>query len=536
MAASIRHLIIMLGDQLDRDSSAFDGFDPVHDAIVMAEVAEEATHVWSHQARIALFRSAMRHFAQWLRDREWPLHYLYEGEHSCASLSAAVETLVRQLQPLRLIVCKPGDWRVEQALLAMAAGSGLPLEIRVDRHFYTTPQEFAAWAQGRSELRLDYFYREQRRRHRVLMDGAKPLGGQWNYDSENRAAFGKQGPGRLPPMLAFPPDAVTRRVLDEVGQRYAGHPGRLDAFDWPVTPEDAEAALDDFIRHRLADFGRWQDAMWSAQDWLYHSRLSAAMNLKLISPRQVVDAVEQAHRRGEADIAAAEGFIRQILGWREYVRGLYWLRMPGYLDDNALDAQQGLPAFYWTGDTGMNCLRQCLGQTLRLGYAHHIQRLMVTGLFALMLGVRPRLVHEWYLAVYVDAVEWVELPNVIGMSQYADGGVMASKPYVASGKYIQRMSNYCSNCRFDPALATGAKACPFTTLYWDFLSRHQQRLSRNPRMQFQLRNLQRLQPDALAAIADQALRLRQQFDTTSTVVDEPAPLPDNDSTEECHVH
>jgi deoxyribodipyrimidine photolyase-related protein len=245
--------------------------------------------------------------------------------------------------------------------------------------------------------------------------------------------------------------------------------------------------------------------------------------------------VEQAHRRGEADIAAAEGFIRQILGWREYVRGLYWLRMPGYLDENALNAQQALPAFYWTGDTGMNCLHQCIEQTLRLGYAHHIQRLMVTGLFALLLGVRPRQVHEWYLAVYVDAVEWVELPNVMGMSQYADGGVMASKPYVASGKYIQRMSNYCSTCRFDPELATGPRACPFTTLYWDFLSRHQQRLSRNPRMQLQLRNLQRFQPDALAAITDQALRLRRQFDATSTVVDEPAPLSDTDSTEESHV-
>ncbi len=535
MTPSTRHLIIVLGDQLDRESSVFDGFDPAHDAIVMAEVSEEATHVWSHQMRIALFRSAMRHFAQWLRGRGWPLHYLDEDAHFSVSLSAAVEALIRQLQPLRLIVCKPGDWRVEQALLALAGQTDLPLDIRVDRHFYTTPQEFAAWAQGRSELRLDYFYREQRRRHGVLMDSAKPLGGQWNYDSENRAAFGKQGPSPLPPVLAFPPDALTRQVLDEVGARYAAHPGHLDAFDWPVTSEDAEAALDDFIRYRLADFGRWQDAMWLGQDWLYHSRLSAALNLKLISPRRVVDAVERAHRRGEADIAAAEGFIRQILGWREYVRGLYWLRMPGYLDDNALNAQQALPEFYWTGDTEMNCLHQCIEQTLRLGYAHHIQRLMVTGLFALLLGVRPRQVHEWYLAVYVDAVEWVELPNVIGMSQYADGGVMASKPYVASGKYIQRMSNYCSTCRFDPAQATGSRACPFTTLYWDFLSRHQQRLAHNPRMQFQLRNLKRLQPDARAAIADQALRLRRHLDITSTAVEEPAPPPDTDPTEESHV-
>ena len=511
MTQTVRHLLIVLGDQLDHRSSVFDGFDPARDHIVMAEVPNEATHVWSHKARIALFLAAMRHFAEALRTRAWPLSYLQLGAHSAPTLEAAITECAERLAPQLMIVCKPGDWRVEQALLKCAAQLTLPIEIRDDRHFFTTLDDFAAFAHGRRELRLEYFYRELRRRHRVLMDGDMPAGGRWSLDAENRGSFGKTGPGSVPQPLSFPPDRMTRAVFIDVLEHYPDHPGSLDAFDWPVTAADAQRALDDFIAHRLPFFGQWQDAMWVGQDWLYHARLSAAMNLKLISPRQVVDAAERAYRDGAVPIAAAEGFVRQILGWREYVRGLYWLRMPGYLDDNVLAAEQPLPAFYWTGDTDMNCLRQCIGQTLRLGYAHHIQRLMVTGLFALLLGVRPREVHAWYLAVYVDAVEWVELPNTLGMSQYADGGVMASKPYVASGKYIQRMSNYCSGCRFDPARTTGANACPFTTLYWDFLNRHRARLLRNPRMSLQVKNMQRMSEDEITAIADQAARLRVRF-------------------------
>jgi deoxyribodipyrimidine photolyase-related protein len=248
--------------------------------------------------------------------------------------------------------------------------------------------------------------------------------------------------------------------------------------------------------------------MWEGEPWLFHSRISAALNLKLLDPREVVGAVEAAYRAGRAPLAAAEGFIRQVLGWREYVRGVYWMHMPDYLERNALDAREPLPALYWTGDTDMACLRDAVGQTLRLGYAHHIQRLMVTGLFALLVGVDPREVHRWYLAVYVDAHEWVELPNTLGMSQYADGGVMASKPYIASGRYIARMGNHCAGCRYDPALSTGAKACPFTTLYWDFLLRHEKRLAANPRMVMQVRNLGRLDAAARAAIAAQADALR----------------------------
>jgi deoxyribodipyrimidine photolyase-related protein len=296
--------------------------------------------------------------------------------------------------------------------------------------------------------------------------------------------------------------------MEEVKATFPAHPGALDGFDWPVTRADALLALEDFVEHRLPAFGDFQDAMWEGEPWLFHSRISAALNLKLLDPREVVGAVEAAYRAGRAPLAAAEGFIRQVLGWREYVRGVYWMHMPDYLERNALDAREPLPALYWTGDTDMACLRDAVGQTLRLGYAHHIQRLMVTGLFALLVGVDPREVHRWYLAVYVDAHEWVELPNTLGMSQYADGGVMASKPYIASGRYIARMGNHCAGCRYDPALSTGAKACPFTTLYWDFLLRHEKRLAANPRMVMQVRNLGRLDAAARAAIAAQADALR----------------------------
>jgi deoxyribodipyrimidine photolyase-related protein len=308
--------------------------------------------------------------------------------------------------------------------------------------------------------------------------------------------------------MRFPPDAITREVIALVESRFASHPGKLEAFDWPVTPADARAALEDFIAHRLADFGTYQDAMWTREPWLYHSRIAAAMNLKLLDPRDAIAATERAYRAGRVPLASAEGFIRQILGWREYVRGLYWLYMPAYAEGNALGAQEPLPVFYWTGETEMACLRDAIGQTLTYGYAHHIQRLMVTGLYALLLGIEPKAVHEWYLAVYVDAVEWVELPNTIGMALYADGGIMASKPYVATGKYIDRMSDYCKGCRFDPAQSTGETACPFTTLYWDFLMRHEPMLAKNQRMALQVKNLKRLSADQRTTIAARAQTIR----------------------------
>jgi deoxyribodipyrimidine photolyase-related protein len=297
---------------------------------------------------------------------------------------------------------------------------------------------------------------------------------------------------------------MTKEVMSVVNDRLSKHPGTLNSCGWPVTRTQALEALDSFIQHRLSSFGFYQDAMWEGEVWLYHSHIASALNLKLLNPREVVSAAEKSYQDGKAPLPAVEGFIRQILGWREYVRGIYWTQMPEYLERNEMQANAKLPAFYWSGDTEMACLRDAINQTLNHGYAHHIQRLMVTGLFALLLGVHPKEVHAWYLGVYVDAVEWVELPNTLGMSQFADGGVMASKPYVASGKYIDRMSNHCKGCRFDPAVATGQNACPFTTLYWDYLHRHVDVLAKNPRMLMQLKNLNRLSPEAREEIATQA--------------------------------
>ncbi len=527
-AAKLRDLVLVLGDQLDERSVAFEDFDLKTDAVWMAEVAQESEKVWVAKPRIAIFLAAMRNFRDALLARGWRVFYRaltaksaeWSGLHGRGApgetLAAQLAWLIAQTHPEKLIVVEPGEWSVREEIAAAARDAGVPLEIRTDRHFLCTAAEFAAHAKGRKQLRMEYFYREMRVKSGVLMDGDKPAGGEWNFDHDNRESFGKDGPGFLPAPRRFSPDATTREVLAMVSERFAKHPGELEKFDWPVTAADARAALDDFIEHRLPDFGRWEDAMWLGEPWLYHSRLSAALNLKLLDPREVLAAAEQAWRQKRAPIASVEGFIRQILGWREYVRGIYWRFMPGYLERNALGADQPLPSFYWTGETEMNCLRHALRQTLEHGYAHHIQRLMVTGLFSLLLGVRPREIHEWYLAVYVDAVEWVELPNTLGMSQYADGGVMASKPYIATGKYIQRMSNYCTGCRFDPAERTGPRACPFTTLYWDFLLQHEPSLAKNPRIVMQVRNLKRLTSEEKEAIQEQAAQVREACAVTAS--------------------
>ncbi len=500
-----RNLVLVLGDQLDEQSSALTDFDPQSDRIWMAEVDAESTHVPSSKQRTTLFLSAMRHFAERLRDKGWPVVYrLLDDEQNAGSLAEELALAIRQYRPSQLVMTAPGDWRVWQQLRATAAQHGVPFDIRDDDHFYCTVREFKAHAEGKKQIRLEYFYRELRRKHQILMDGKLPIGGQWNFDADNRGSFGKAGPGALPAPTRFEPDATTLAVMALVNQRFAQHPGSLEHFGWPVTRDQALQVLADFVQYRLPHFGQYQDAMWEGEVWLYHSHVSSSLNLKLLRPREVIAAAETAYHQGLAPLPAVEGFVRQVLGWREYVRGIYWTEMPGYLEQNAMQAQADLPGFFWTADTDMACLRDAIGQTLKQGYAHHIQRLMVTGLYALLFGVHPKQVHEWYLSVYVDAVEWVELPNTLGMSQFADGGLMASKPYVASGKYIDRMSNHCKGCRYNPAVATGATACPFTTLYWDYLSQHADTLAKNPRMLMQLKNLNRLSASQRADIAQQA--------------------------------
>ena len=510
LPARTRHLVIVLGDQLNAQSAALQDFDPAQDVVWMAEVAAESTHVWSSKQRIAAFLSAMRHFANDLRAQGLALIYTeLDDTRNRGALDLELDHAITQLHPAGLVMTAPGDWRVLQSLRAVAAQHSLPLDVRDDTHFFSTVREFAVHAKGRRQLRLEYWYRELRHKHGILMDGKDPVGGQWNFDADNRESFGKAGPQHVPPPTRFAPDATTQDVIALVNTQFASHPGALRSFGWPVSRAQAVLALQAFIEQRLPLFGKYEDAMWSGEAWLYHSHLSCALNLTLLNPREVVQAAEDAYRAGHAPLAAAEGFIRQILGWREYVRGIYWTHMPEYLERNALDAQAELPAWYWTGNIDMACLKDAINQTLEHGYAHHIQRLMVTGLYALLLGVNPQAVHAWYLSVYVDAVEWVELPNTLGMGQFGDGGLMASKPYVASGKYIQRMSNHCKGCRYDPALSTGAAACPYTTLYWDFLIRHEALLKKNPRMVMQLKNLARLDSSARDAISGQAAAYRR---------------------------
>ena len=491
-ADRVRHLVLILGDQLDAASAALDGFDAEHDSILMAEVDEEATYIPQHKARLVLFFSAMRHFRDALVERGYRVHYVaLDDRDSHGSLRDETVRWARTLLPERIVLAKPGDYRVEKMLRETASSLGCPIEIRVDRHFIDTPEEFADFADGRSSLLLEGFYRHMRRRHGILMPDGRPAGDRWNFDADNRHALSKKDPRSIPAPRKFSPDETTREVLALVEQRFPESPGTLDAFDYPVTARQAKAALDDFIEHRLANFGTYQDAMATGEPYLFHSRLSCVLNLHLLDPRDAIRAAVDAYEDGAAPINSVEGFVRQILGWREYVRGIYWLHMPQYAEMNALGADLPMPKYMWTGDTPMNCVRQSVNQLIEHAYAHHIQRLMVLGLNALLLGVHPYEVHRWHLSMYADAVDWVSLPNVLGMSQYGDGGIVGTKPYAASGGYIERMSDYCRGCRYDPRRATGDDACPFTTLYWDFLSRNRNRLKGNQRMQLQFKNLDR---------------------------------------------
>lgn len=496
--------MLVLGDQLWLDNPALAGFDPAQDRVLMIEAASEADHVWSHQARIALFLAAMRHFHQALVGQGWPVCYLrLEDDTVPAAFDERLAWALARLRPRQLAVCEPGEWRVLALVQDTASAADVPVAIHGDTHFLCAREDFARWAAGKRELRMEFFYRDMRRRHRVLMDGDQPVGGRWNYDVENRRGYPRQGPGLIPPPLRFEPDATTREVLQLVSSRFADHPGSLDHFAWPVTREQALAVLHEFVHERLAGFGPHQDAMWTDTPWGWHALLSSSLNLHLVHPGEVVAAAEQGWREHKLPLASVEGFIRQVLGWREFMRGVYWLDMPQLARANHWRHARPLPRWYWTGETRMNCMRQAIGQTLAHGFAHHIQRLMVTGQFGLLAEIEPQQVCDWYLAVYVDAVEWVELPNTAGMALFANGGRFTSKPYVSSGQYIDRMSNYCRGCAYDPKQRTGPDACPYTTLFWNFVDRHERELLRNPRTSMMARNLARL-GDA----ERQAIRLR----------------------------
>ncbi|MGE6697316.1 cryptochrome/photolyase family protein [Hyphomonas sp. NPDC076900] len=497
-------LRLVLGDQLSPDLSSLRDADKSCDVILIAEVMEEATYVRHHKKKIAFLFAAMRHFAEELTVSGYRVRYIrLDDPANQGSLRAEAARALEEVPGLdRLVVTKPGEWRLLQDMEQWRALLPVPVELRDDTRFIVSLKEFNAWAKGRKQLRMEYFYREVRRKTGLLMDGDQPQDGQWNYDSENRK--------RLPRSMATPPrflpeaDALTRDVMALVAERFPDHFGDLEPWVFATTRAGAEAARDHFIAEILPGFGDWQDAMARGEPWMWHSLLSVYINCGLLDPLDVCRRVEAEWQAGRAPLNAVEGFIRQIIGWREYVRGIYWLKMPGYAEMNALDAHHPLPEFYWTGQTPMRCMAEAIGQTKRYAYAHHIQRLMITGNFALLAGLSPAQVNEWYLLVYADAYEWVELPNTHGMALHADGGLMASKPYAASGNYISKMSDYCEGCSYDVKRRTGGKACPFNFLYWDFIGRHEARFKSNPRMAVICKSLNRMSVSERAEIRAEA--------------------------------
>lgn len=508
-------LRLILGDQLSRQIPSLRGTEH-DDLVIMAEVRSEATYVKHHKKKIAFLFSAMRHFAQELRSENLAVTYVcYDAPCNTGTLFGEVQRVV-DAQPIdEVVVTSPGEHRLLNEMKGWSARLGVPVSILNDDRFLATEEVFAQWAVGRKHLRMEYFYREMRKKYSVLMEPDGPTGGQWNYDAENRKPPAK---GLVvPPTFAVAPDKITQDVIALVESTFADHFGDLKPFAYAVTRQDALAALELFIRTRLEHFGDYQDAMIQGEPWMYHSHIGLYLNCGLLLPLECIQKAEDAYRKGHARLNAVEGFIRQILGWREFVRGLYWLKMPSYKETNFLEADRALPAFYWTADTQMNCIRQAVLETKQNAYAHHIQRLMVLGNFALLAGLDPEEVNQWYLLVYADAYEWVELPNVSGMVLFADGGILASKPYAASGAYIKKMSNYCDGCSYKVSAKNGFKACPFNYLYWDFIDRNAAKLRGNPRMGFVFKTLDQMSDDKRSAVKADAQRFFKALENNEKV-------------------
>lgn len=492
-------LRVILGDQLDFNISSLIDCDKKQDTLLMCEVWNEATYVKHHKKKIAFLFSAMRHFCEELKSQNYNVHYTkLDDEHNTQSFSEEIKRCLKSKKFKKVVVTFPGEYRVLNELQKLKTEISIPLEIREDSRFLSTLQEFKDWAKDRKELRMEFFYREMRKKHNILMKEGKPIGGKWNYDSENRKT--PKSDLNIPKTYQGKTDKITQNVINLVAKKFSNHFGDLEPFSFAVNRKQALYALKKFIEERLANFGNYQDAMIENEPWMYHSHLSFYINCGLLNPKECIQAAEEAYHKNKAPLNAAEGFIRQILGWREFVRGLYWLHIPGYAKENFFNAKRKLPDFFWTAQTQMNCLKQCITETKQNAYAHHIQRLMVIGNFCLLAGLDPQEVNTWYLIVYADAFEWVEMPNVTGMILFADGGLLASKPYAASGAYINRMSNYCKNCTFNVKEKNGENACPFNYLYWNFLIENKSQLANNPRLGMPYRTIKNMNPEKIKTI------------------------------------
>jgi len=505
-------IVVIFGDQLSAGLASLKTADKAQDVIVMGEPHADITHARHHKKSIVLILSAMRQFAAALETAGWTVDYArLEDERAPETFSAMIAAAVNRRRPQKITLVEPGDWAVLEEAKGWSDRFGVPVDILEDDRFLASHAAFDAWAMGKKTLRMEFFYREMRRKTGLLMEDGDPAGGQWNFDHDNRKPA--KGAARFAGPMRFTPDKATGAVIDLVNARFAEHFGEAEPFWFATTAAEAEQALAHFIKTGLAGFGDTQDAMLKGERFLNHAVLSIYLNIGLLDPLDVCRRAEDAWRNGTAPLNAVEGFIRQIIGWREYIRGVYWREGPDYVRSNALGAARALPWFYWSGETKMACVKAVVEQTRHEAYAHHIQRLMVTGTFALIAGVDPFEVHRWYQAVYADAFDWVEVPNVIGMSQFADGGLLASKPYAASGAYINRMSDYCGGCHYKVANKTEDDACPFNALYWDFIARHERRFAANPRMAQIYASWRRMTPAAKDALRRRAAFLLATIET-----------------------
>ena len=479
-------LRVILGDQLNATHSWFHEHDQGV-LYLIAELHPEATYVKHHIQKLCAFFLAMEYFANALKSAHHQVCYLTLDETKNQSLETVILTQAAKHKVTTIELQRPDEYRVLQQYRSLESNA-TKYSVRVadSEHFLLPFDDISQNFKPQHSVRMENFYRKMRQRFNILMDGdGQPEGGQWNYDSANRNKLKTKDLSAIPAPLSFQHDV--RHLLERIERHDIASIGRAEPdLLWPVTRQDALNLLAFFCEHLLPNFGRFQDSMTSQtpHSWsLYHSRLSFALNSKLINPKHVIkSAITAYHENDDIDIAQIEGFVRQILGWREYVRGMYWINMPDYKEQNALQAERDLPAYFWSGDTKMHCLSNAIGQSLDYAYAHHIQRLMVTGNFCLLTEIQPKQVDEWYLGIYIDALEWVELPNTRGMSQFADGGWIASKPYAASGNYIHKMSDYCGSCHYKVKEKTGEQACPLNSLYWHFMVKHRERLAKNPRI------------------------------------------------------
>ncbi|MCC8538867.1 cryptochrome/photolyase family protein [Xanthomonas axonopodis pv. poinsettiicola] len=504
-------LRLILGDQLNPQHSWFATHDPGV-VYVLMEVRAETDYVLHHAQKILAIFAAMRAFAAALRQAGHRVRYVaIDTASNRQSIPANLDALMAHYRAQQLEYQAPDEWRLDQALQQWSAAQAFVTR-RVDsEHFLTTRDEVAACFRAGSPWRMEVFYRQMRRSHRILLDAAgQPEGGRWNFDHANREPWPGDPPAPQDWRSAHDHSQLWRSI-EAAGVRSFGTPN-AQALPWPLDRAEALQHLDAFIERALPDFGRYEDAMSTRSPRLFHSLLSFALNVKMLHPAEVIARAEAAWRQGQAPLASVEGFIRQVLGWREYVRGVYWSQMPGYAQTNYLDQHLPLPHWFWDGQIGMRCLADAVGNSLANAHAHHIQRLMVIGNFALLAGLDPQALHRWYLGVYIDAFEWVELPNTVGMSQFADGGLLGSKPYISGAAYIDRMSDYCGGCHYQRKARVGALACPYNALYWDFLARQRPLLGANERLAMPYRQLDTMAPEVLEGIQAQAAHWRENLE------------------------